>query len=144
MQARGYVIFGDIPPILVQNHLSLRSGDTIQLNQTHLSAYDRNNNNNTIRFVPSNITHGYFEFIINLESPSLISLNRNYSMAACSLFMMAVSLHRVIISRCIVQGLPGPALRPPILLSFHNYNIQRLNIYANTSPPDYDTYVTPT
>ena len=50
------------------------------MNQTHLSAYDRNNNNNTITFIPSNITHGYFELIsqpgvaiTNFTQPQLLN-----------------------------------------------------------------------
>ena len=58
---RTYVVFGDAPPTLVQNRLSLALGQTINLNQTHLSAYDRNHPNNTIVFIPSNVTHGRFQ-----------------------------------------------------------------------------------
>ncbi len=58
---RSYIIFGDIPPTLVQNRLSLALGQTINLNQTHLSAYDRNHPNNTIVFIPRNVTHGRFQ-----------------------------------------------------------------------------------
>ncbi len=58
---RSYVIFGDVPPTLVQNRLSLALGQTIFLNQTYLSAYDRNNPNNTIVFIPTNMTHGRFQ-----------------------------------------------------------------------------------
>ena len=54
-------IFGDIPPVLVNNSLSLSVGTSIQLNATYLSAYDRNHNNNTLVFIPDGITHGQFE-----------------------------------------------------------------------------------
>ena len=67
---RTYVVFGDAPPTLVQNRLSLALGQTITLNQTHLSAYDRNNLNNTIVFTPTNVTHGHFQ----LATQSGISL----------------------------------------------------------------------
>ncbi len=75
---RSYVIFGDAPPTLVQNRLSLALGQTIQLNQTYLSAYDRNNPNNTIVFIPSNVTQGRFQlstqpgvFLANFTLPQL-------------------------------------------------------------------------
>ncbi len=77
---RSYVIFGDIPPVLVQNRLIVPSGGNVILNTTFLSAYDRNNNNNTIVFVPTNVTHGYFELIsqpgsslVNFTQPQLIN-----------------------------------------------------------------------
>ena len=58
---RSYVVFGDIPPILVSNRLSLSVGATIPLNATFLAAYDRNHNNSSIIFFPANVTQGYFE-----------------------------------------------------------------------------------
>ena len=77
---RTYVVFGDIPPILVQNRLTLSLGSSVVFNSTLLSAYDRNNNNNTIIFVPSNVTHGYFELmsqpgvaVTNFTQPELIN-----------------------------------------------------------------------
>ncbi len=57
---RSYVVFGDIPPVLVNNSLSLSVGATIPLNATFLAAYDRNHNNSIV-FFPANVTHGYFE-----------------------------------------------------------------------------------
>ncbi|MBS0350630.1 MAG: FG-GAP repeat protein [Proteobacteria bacterium] len=58
---RSYVVFGDIPPVLVNNSLSLSVGTIIRLNATFLAAYDRNHLNDTLVFFPTNITHGYFE-----------------------------------------------------------------------------------
>ena len=57
---RSYVVFGDIPPVLVNNSLSLSVGAAIQLNSTYLAAYDRNHNNNTLVFIPTALSHGYF------------------------------------------------------------------------------------
>ena len=57
---RSYVIFGDAPPVLVNNSLSLSVGAAIQLNSTYLAAYDRNHNNNSLIFVPTALSHGYF------------------------------------------------------------------------------------
>ena len=77
---RTYVVFGDAPPVLVNNRLSLSVGAAIQLNSTYLSAYDRNHNNNTLVFVPTNISHGHFELVnqpgvalINFTQPQLIN-----------------------------------------------------------------------
>ena len=67
---RSYVSFGDVPPTLVQNRLSLALGQTITLNQTYLNAYDRNNPNSTIVFTPTNVTHGRFQ----LSTQSGVSL----------------------------------------------------------------------
>ena len=52
---RSYVIFGDVPPVLVNNSLSLSVGAAITLNATYLAAYDRNHNNNTLVFVPTEV-----------------------------------------------------------------------------------------
>ena len=79
-KGRSYVVFGDIPPTLVQNCLTLQFGNTVLLNSTFLSAYDRNHNNNTLVFVPSAITHGHFELTskpgiaaVNFSQPQLLS-----------------------------------------------------------------------
>ena len=55
---RSYVVFGDIPPVLVQNRLTLQSGSTVPFNSTFLSAYDLNHNNNTLVFIPSALHMG--------------------------------------------------------------------------------------
>ncbi|MBS0349802.1 MAG: FG-GAP repeat protein, partial [Proteobacteria bacterium] len=60
-KGRTYVVFGDTPPILVNNSLFLSVGATIILNSTYLGAYDRNHNNNTLIFVTSSVIHGQFE-----------------------------------------------------------------------------------
>ena len=64
-----YVVFGDAPPVLVNNSLSLPVGATIQLNSTYLAAYDRNHNNNSLVFIPSGVTHGQFETTSNPGIP---------------------------------------------------------------------------
>ena len=58
---RSYVVFGDIPPILVNNSLSLYANETVFITSNHLAAYDRNHDNSTLVFIPSNVTHGQFE-----------------------------------------------------------------------------------
>ena len=55
------MVFGDIPPVLVNNSLYVWSGGKIALNTDDLGAYDRNHNNNTLVFIPSNVSHGQFE-----------------------------------------------------------------------------------
>ena len=79
-RGRTYVVFGDIPPTLVQNRLTVSSGGTISLNTAFLSAYDRNHPNNTLVFIPTNVTHGYFQLatqsgiaLINFTVPQLQS-----------------------------------------------------------------------
>ena len=75
-----YVIFGDAPPTLAQNRLSLYPGLTVTLNSSFLSAYDRNQNNNTLVFLPTNVTHGHFESasqpgtpLVNFTQPQLLN-----------------------------------------------------------------------
>ncbi len=60
---RSYVIFGDAPPVLVNNSLVLFSGETISLSASDLAAYDHNHDNNTLVFIPTNLTHGQFELV---------------------------------------------------------------------------------
>ena len=62
---RTYVIFGDIPPVFVNNSLSLYANETVFITPSCLAAYDRNHDNNTLVFIPSNVTHGQFELINN-------------------------------------------------------------------------------
>ena len=62
---RSYVVFGDVPPVLVNNSLVLFSGETISLSASDLAAYDRNHDNSTLVFIPANIIHGQFELINN-------------------------------------------------------------------------------
>ena len=64
-KGRTYVVFGDIPPVLVNNSLVLFGGEIISLGASNLAAYDRNHNNSTLMFIPTNITHGQFELINN-------------------------------------------------------------------------------
>ena len=69
---RSYVVFGDAPPVLINNSLSLSSGETVILKPSYLGAYDRNHNNNTLVFIPSNVTHGYFS---TLSAPTKSVVN---------------------------------------------------------------------
>ena len=60
-RGRSYVVFGDVPPVLVNNQLLVSVGAKIQINATHLSAYDLNHNNDTLLFITSGVAHGRFE-----------------------------------------------------------------------------------
>ncbi len=62
---RSYVIFGDIPPTLVNNSLHALSSGKVTLSSSDLAAYDRNHNNGSLQFFPSGIIHGQFESIDN-------------------------------------------------------------------------------
>ncbi len=66
---RSYVVFGDVPPVLVNNSLALSPGAKITVNATYLAAYDRNHNNNTLVFIPSSVSHGYFEAVTDPGVP---------------------------------------------------------------------------
>ena len=65
LTGKSYVIFGDVPPVLLENNLSLYPGESVVLNSSFLSAYDRNHDNNTLIFIPSAITHGQFKLVNN-------------------------------------------------------------------------------
>lgn len=60
---RSYVVFGDAPPIIVNNSLSLYPNRTVLLTSADLAATDRNHDNQTLVFSPSGVTHGQFERI---------------------------------------------------------------------------------
>ena len=60
---KSYVVFGDSPPVLVNNQLSILQGQRVTLNANILSAFDLNHANNTLLFTPDNITAGQFEVL---------------------------------------------------------------------------------
>ena len=66
---RSYVVFGDIPPVLTTNQLNISVGVSVQINATHLSAYDLNHNNDTLLFIPIGVSHGRFESLNNPGIP---------------------------------------------------------------------------
>ena len=71
------MVFGDAPPVLVNNSLSLSpAGARIALQSSHLGAYDRNHNNNTLVFVPSNVSHGYFS-TLSAPTTSLVNFTQS-------------------------------------------------------------------
>ena len=59
---RTYVVFGDAPPLLTRNQLSLSPGEHVLLTPDHLAATDRNHPLNSLLFVPGHIQHGRFAF----------------------------------------------------------------------------------
>ena len=60
---RSYVLFGDIPPVLINNSLSVSCNEKMILNSTYLAASDHNHDNSSLIFVPSNVTYGQFEAV---------------------------------------------------------------------------------
>ncbi len=65
---RSYVVFGDIPPVLMTNQMNISMGETVRMNATYLSAYDLNHNNDTLSFIPTGVSHGRFE---SLDNPGI-------------------------------------------------------------------------
>ena len=51
------------PPQLINNTLSLYSGEKVLLNATYLAAIDRNHDNASLVFVPTSVTYGQFEAV---------------------------------------------------------------------------------
>ena len=71
-RGRSYVVFGDIPPVLVNNTLTVYAGAVVPLKTIYLSAYDLNHDNNTLTFIPTNVSHGYFE---SIDNPGIVLSN---------------------------------------------------------------------
>ncbi len=65
---RTYVVFGDIPPVLVNNSLQIYSGQVLRLTTENLAAYDINHDNQTLLFALTEVTHGRFE---SINSPGI-------------------------------------------------------------------------
>ena len=59
-KGRSYVVFGDVPPVLVNNSLAVWSGGTITVTPNDLGAYDRNHQNDSLVFVFTELQHGFF------------------------------------------------------------------------------------
>ena len=59
-KGRTYVVFGDVPPVLVNNSLAVWSGGTIAVTPNDLGAYDRNHQNDSLVFVFTELQHGFF------------------------------------------------------------------------------------
>ena len=66
---RSYVVFGDCPPQLINNTLSLYNGTVAVFNSTNLAAISFNHPNNSLIFIPTAITHGYFDSVSNPGIP---------------------------------------------------------------------------
>lgn len=55
-----YVLFGDVSPQLIVNHLIINQGQTVLITQNNLNATDANHPSNKLQFVVNNVMHGYF------------------------------------------------------------------------------------
>ncbi len=73
---RSYLVFGDAPPILINNTLSLFNGEKVLLNATHLAATDRNHDNSSLIFVPASVTYGQFE-AVNAPGKAIINFTQS-------------------------------------------------------------------
>ena len=68
-KGRTYVIFGDVPPVLVNNYLILNQGDTLLVNSSMLLAVDANHNSSQLFFIIGNLQHGQFAFMDAPDKP---------------------------------------------------------------------------
>ena len=66
---RAYVIFGDIPPVLVNNRLNVTQGEKIIIDSDILLAVDENHNSSQLFLIIENIQHGRFAFIDVPDQP---------------------------------------------------------------------------
>ena len=115
-KGRTYVVFGDVPPVLVNNSLSLSPGAKITLQSSNLGAYDRNHNNNSLVFIPSNVSHGNFS---TLSAPTTPLVNFTQSQVINGTIQFVHDGSLVAPSYNITfaaRALPGPGLLWPILL----------------------------
>ena len=64
-----YVVFGDSPPVLVNNSLTLSRGERISLSFYNLAAYDLNHANSSLVFGLSDVVAGQFETLGNPDIP---------------------------------------------------------------------------
>ncbi len=83
------MVFGDISPVLVNNSLSLNRGAKTTLTPTDLAAFDKNHDNSSLLFIPTNITHGYFQ---HSHQPGIALMNFTQQQIInqqVQLFMMA-------------------------------------------------------
>ena len=62
-----YVVFGDMPPLLINNELLINQNETVLLNTSHLLAIDANHNPDQLFFIISNLSHGQFFRTDNLN-----------------------------------------------------------------------------
>ncbi len=59
-KGRSYVVFGDVPPVLVNNSLTVCSWGTIAVTSNDLGGYDRNHPNDSLVFMFTELQHGFF------------------------------------------------------------------------------------
>ena len=64
-----YVVFGDSPPVLVNNRLNVTQNGLVSLDARSLSAYDLNHANISLFFVPTALVAGYFQAVNNPGVP---------------------------------------------------------------------------
>ena len=113
-----YVVFGDVPPVLINNSLSIFSGGVVFFKASNLAAYDRNHDNSTLVFIPTNMTHGQFELINN---PGVMLNNFTQQQIwdrKFNLCMTVVLKRRLITSQFAAKGLLGQGLLRRILPFF--------------------------
>ncbi len=67
-----YVVFGDIPPVLINNSFILYRGERMIINFSNLAAFDRNHLNESLIFDLTNLNYGSFE---NINQPGISILN---------------------------------------------------------------------
>ena len=60
-----YIVFGDSPPVLVNNYIVITQAQRVTLNTNELLAYDFNHANTSLIFIPTGIVAGQFELISN-------------------------------------------------------------------------------
>ncbi len=133
---KAYVVFGDSPPVLANNTLTIGAGCTVTLDSTYLAAYDLNNANSTLMFTASNVTNGNFQknvlgVVTSLTMPFLqsditagyiqfVSTNGNapsYSMAVSGAGLGFVPATPAVVSfsaPCTEAPTQAPSLAPSV------------------------------
>ena len=91
-----YVVFGDMPPLLINNELVINQNETISLNTSHLLAIDANHNPDQLFFIISDLSHGQFLLADNLNQPVTIFSQQQVMEVRLSFGMTAVRSARPI------------------------------------------------
>jgi hypothetical protein len=69
-----YVVFGDSPPVLANNSLTIGADCTVTLDSRYLAAYDLNHANSTLMFTASNVINGNFQRTVGgVVTPTITS-----------------------------------------------------------------------
>ncbi len=119
LAGKTYVVFGDSPPVLANNTLTVGAGCIVTLDSSYLAAYDLNNDNSTLTFTASNVTNGNFQKnVLGLVTPLITPAFLQSDITAG--YIQFVSTNSNAPSYSMMVSSPGLAFVPatPAVVSF--------------------------